>query len=197
MVVTEQDVASAVYGVVSFSARTTLDQGKRLVTLYDINVTKANFPAAKGEETAYSTRATKVLVQWNLTIVLDRPLADLAIVQSEAKTSEALGTSPPKIYVREDPAVLVLIDGEPVPQKVNDTTLMRVINSPATIVLEPDSGKYFLEGDRYWMTAPSRAPTRVISSPLDHQERIVRSDLAAPTAKWAIRKITAAQITAG
>jgi len=32
-----------------------------------------------------------------------------------------------------------------------------------------------------YVTAPSTAPTRVISSPLDHHERIVISDLAAPT----------------
>lgn len=155
MVVTEKDGARAIYGVVDFSARTTLDQSKRLVTLYDIEVTNANFPAAKGEEAAYGGRATKALAQWNLTIALDRLLADLAIVQSEAKTNDALGVSPPQIYVRTNPAVLVLIDGKPVLQKVSDTSLLRVINSPATIVLEPSSGRYFLEGDGYWMTASS------------------------------------------
>ena len=155
MVVTEKDEVRAIYGVVDFSARTTLDQSKRLVTLYDLEVTNANFPAAKGQEAAYSERATKALAQWNLTIALDRLLADLAIVQSEARTNDALGVSPPQIYVRTNPAVLVLIDGKPVLQKVSDTSLLRVINSPATIVLEPSSGTYFLEGDGYWMTASS------------------------------------------
>src|SRR6266481_3432625 len=41
------------------------------------------------------------------------------------------------------------------------------------------------------------APTNVISRPLDHQERIVMRDFAAPTAKCARRETTAATMTAG
>jgi hypothetical protein len=48
-----------------------------------------------------------------------------------------------------------------------------------------------------YVTSPSTAPTKVISSPLAHHERIVIRDLAAPTAKWANRETTAATITAG
>src|ERR1035438_10666070 len=47
-----------------------------------------------------------------------------------------------------------------------------------------------------YVTAPSSAPTAVISKPEDHQERTVISDLAAPTAKWAAREMTAAAMTA-
>jgi hypothetical protein len=50
MVVTEKDAATAIYGVVDFSARTTLDQSKRLVTLYDLEVTNAKFPSARTVE---------------------------------------------------------------------------------------------------------------------------------------------------
>ena len=44
---------------------------------------------------------------------------------------------------------------------------------------------------------PSMAPTRVISRPLDHQERMVISDLAAPTAKCAASEMIAATMIAG
>src|SRR3954468_24685711 len=47
-----------------------------------------------------------------------------------------------------------------------------------------------------YVTAPSTAPTTVISMPDDHQERTVIRLLAAPTAKCAISEITAAAITA-
>ncbi len=46
------------------------------------------------------------------------------------------------------------------------------------------------------VTMPSMAPTRVISRPLAHQERTVMRDLAAPTAKWAMSEMIAAQMTA-
>src|SRR5664279_4946770 len=46
------------------------------------------------------------------------------------------------------------------------------------------------------VTTPSIAPTKVISRPLAHQERMVMRDFAAPTAKWAMSEMIAAQMTA-
>jgi hypothetical protein len=156
IVVSERGGGQSVYGVVWLSARTTLDQDKRLVTLYDIDVTKASFPSARTQESSYVAKVTQSLTQWNMTIALDRLLADLAITQTEGKArGEALSTAPPKIYVRQGPSVLILIDGQPRLQKVQETNLMRVINSPAVLVLETDTGNYFLQGDGYWMTASS------------------------------------------
>jgi hypothetical protein len=156
MVISERESGQAVYGVVSFSARTTLDQEKRLVTLYDIEVSSAAFPSAGTQESICVAKVTKALPQWRMTVALDRLLADLAITQTEEKANgESLNAIPPKIHVRRNPAVLILIDGKPVLRKVEGANLMRVINSPATIVLEPSSGTYFLEGDGYWMTASS------------------------------------------
>ena len=48
-----------------------------------------------------------------------------------------------------------------------------------------------------YVTIPSSAPIQVISNPLDHQDRIVMSDFAAPTAKCARSETKAARITAG
>ena len=48
-----------------------------------------------------------------------------------------------------------------------------------------------------YVTAPSTAPTTVISKPDDHQERTVMRLLAAPTAKCAASETTAAAMTAG
>src|ERR1017187_4163560 len=47
-----------------------------------------------------------------------------------------------------------------------------------------------------YVTAPSTAPTTVISNPEDHHDRTVIKLLAAPTAKCATSEITAAAITA-
>lgn len=156
VVITRKNLGQAIYGVVSLSARTTLDQERRLVTLYDIEVKNASFPDAIGEESSYVESATRSLSQWSFTLALDRLLADLAITQTEEKNKgNSFGANPPHIYIRQNPAVLILIDGQPVLKKVNDTSLMRVINSPAVIVFEPSSGSYFLQGEGYWMTAPN------------------------------------------
>ncbi len=48
-----------------------------------------------------------------------------------------------------------------------------------------------------YVTAPSTAPTTVISKPEDHQDRTVMRLLAAPTAKCAASETIAAAMTAG
>lgn len=156
-VVVERDGATEpTYGVVWLSARTTIDQDSRVVTLYQIQVTNARFPSPTNDESTLVNLVKSNLSQGMQTIALDRLLADLAIEQNEEKTgSEPLNTTTPKIYVRQHPAVLIMIDGKPVLRQVEGTGLLRVINSPAVIALENGSGNYFVQGDGYWMTGKS------------------------------------------
>jgi hypothetical protein len=193
VVITRKNSGVAFYGVVWLTARTTLDQDKREVTLYDIEVTDAAFPSASGEEAKYVEGAKQALADWNFSIELDRLLADLAITQTEEKAKgETLGATPPKIYVRKTPALLILIDGDPVLKKVNETGLMRVINSPAVIVFDPAAGNYYLQGDTYWMTASSlsgpwteaKNPPRALAKVVEDEEE--------PTAAGAPQVTTAA-----
>lgn len=154
IVVTDKNTGQSTYGTAWLSGRTTVDQDKRLVTLYDIDVSNVVFPSAGAEEAAYSKATIEALQPWTMTIALDRLLADIAITQSEGKSGgDNFSSDPPKIFVRENPAVLILIDGEPVLQKIAGTKFMRVVNSPAVIALDPGSGRYFLRGVGYWMTA--------------------------------------------
>lgn len=154
MATTEKDSGQSTYGTAWLSGRTTVDQEKRLVTLYDIAVKKIIFPSAETKESGYAKAATEALQHWDLNIALDRLLADIAITQSEQKSGgDNLNSDPPKIFVRENPAVLILIDGEPVLQEVPNTKFMRVVNTPAVIALDPGSSRYFLRGDGYWMGA--------------------------------------------
>ena len=148
------DGSQSLYGTVWLSGKTSIDQEKRLVTLYDIEVSKATFPAAGDRESAYVAKVTKALQYWQTVIALDRLLADIAITHSEEKSEgEPLSNDPPTIFVRETPAVLILIDGEPSLQKDPDSGFMRVINTPALMVLDSSSGQYYLRGEGYWMTA--------------------------------------------
>jgi hypothetical protein len=83
IVITRRSLGRAVYGVVWFSARTTLDQDKRIVTLYELDVTKTALPSAGSEESSHAMSTTHAMTQWNLTIALDRLLADLLITVNE------------------------------------------------------------------------------------------------------------------
>jgi hypothetical protein len=189
IVISQNDLNQAIYGVVWLTARTTLDQDKREVTLYDVEVTKASFPSASADQSRYVEEAKKSLRNWSFSIALDRLLADMAITQTEEGTQgDTLNSTPPKIFIRENPALLVLIDGDPVLKKVNDTGLMRVINSPAVILLDPATGNYYLQGDSYWMVAPklngpwaeTQNPPQSVTTEVAEEEEPGASNAAKP-----------------
>ncbi|HYX53663.1 MAG TPA: hypothetical protein VE783_09425, partial [Candidatus Limnocylindrales bacterium] len=152
--VTDKNTGESTYGTAWLSGRTTLDQEKRLVTLYDIDVKNVTFPSAGTREAAYAKATKDVLERWTVTIALDRLLADIAINESEQKSGgDEFNTKPPKIFVRENSAVLILIDGDPVLENIPNSKFMRVVNSPSMIAFDPFSGSYFLRGEGYWMSA--------------------------------------------
>ena len=155
--VTEKNTAQSTYGTAWLSAKTTINEDTRMVTLYDVVVKKIIFPAAGTKEQTYITSTTEVLQQWNISMGLDRLLADIAITQNEEPSGDALSNAPPRLFVRDHPAALILLDGDPIMQRVPGSKMMRVINTPAMIVLDPDSNRYFLRGDGYWMSANSLA----------------------------------------
>ncbi|MBZ5508025.1 MAG: hypothetical protein LAO78_21390 [Acidobacteriia bacterium] len=167
VVVTDRSSGQSIYGAAWASAKTIVNQQTRLVTLYDVEVNKVTFPSAGSKEPEYVDKVTQALQHWNMTIALDRLLADMAITQAEKKAAgDTLNSTPPKILVREDPAVLILIDGQPVMQKVPDSNLMRVTNTPAMMVLDSGPGRYFLRGDGYWVTASNvLGPWQLASNP--------------------------------
>jgi hypothetical protein len=156
----------AVYGVVWFSARTSVDEAQRRVTVYDLEVTKAEFPSDAASESNYTAMASQAVRQWTFSIALDRLLADMASSQSQTAGAVALNATPPRIYIRENPTVLILIDGNPVLRRVENSDLLRVINTPALIVIDPKTNTYFLRGDSYWMTAGTlNGPWRQAANP--------------------------------
>src|SRR5258706_13489431 len=123
------------FGVVYFTARTTLDQGGRTVTVSDAVVSKADFPAvaAGADEYLSILRAQFATQSWQ--VAQDRLQSDMEIDQyARQSAKQPLKNDPPRILYSERPAVLVPIDGNPVLRPVADTGLMRVTNTRALIL---------------------------------------------------------------
>ena len=86
---------------------------------------------------------------------MDRLLTTLEFAEKRLKASENLENAPPKIFFFKEPAVLVTIDGEPRLQpEEGSKDLMRVINTPFTILFETSTKTYYLAADTdTWYTA--------------------------------------------
>ena len=143
-----------IFGVVSIKARTEVDREARVVAFEDIEITNASFPAASSLQSALLKAIRESVPEWPRTVSLDRLLADLAIAQA-ARQTEATGlkNDPPKIIFSTSPAVLILIDGEPVYKAVEGTRYARVMNTLALLLYDSAAGNFYLDGQSRWMTA--------------------------------------------
>jgi len=143
-----------IFGAVWMTARMSTDYDTRMVDLLDLSITAAKIPGIEGEDlerlTAFLERE---IPEWEMTISLDRILAGLEVLNQQQGADQGLKHDPPVIYFRTSPTVLVIIDGDPIMQDVEDTRLERVVNTPFFIVKDPSRNALYLKGGDFWYSA--------------------------------------------
>src|SRR6478735_1925094 len=140
-----------VFGAIWVDARVATDRTARIITLVNVKVTAVKFPQAVDSVKVKKLKnilETEV-IKWDLHISLDDLLATLELNTKEKDANDNFKTDAPEIIIASTPSVLVLIDGEPKFEKITDTKLERVMNSPYFIVKDKD-GKYYLNADEQW-----------------------------------------------
>lgn len=156
VIVTQRENPAQIFGIVSIQARTDVDRETRLVSFEDIVIKDANFPSVTSLQPTLLQAVRESVSNWPRTVSLDRLLADLSIAQAEAKAeSIPLKNQPPKIIFSSAPAVLILIDGDPVYKPVEGTRYTRVVNTPAILLFDSTTQTFYLDGIQWWVTAAS------------------------------------------
>ena len=143
------------YGQVFFTARATLDRSSRTVTLDGFRITRANFPTATDKSSAYLQIIQQAEGGKVESVPQDKIMSDLAIAKADRENPTELKNAAPRIIFSTKPAMLVLIDGQPVLRPVGEANLERVINTKALIVFDPSKGTYYLTLMDGWVQAPS------------------------------------------
>ncbi|NOR15135.1 MAG: hypothetical protein GQ544_05485, partial [Candidatus Aminicenantes bacterium] len=143
-----------VFGAVWYKARVETDRDTRMVNILDIKIPRTRFPdSAPEHEKELSEFLEQEIPKWDMNISLDRLLAGLDLAEKERTAAEDLKNDPPKILIEYDPSILVFIDGEPIMEKIENSNLERVVNTPFLIVYEKKSKAYYLNGGELWMTS--------------------------------------------
>ena len=141
-----------VFGAVWLSGHFTTDKASRTVSFYDVTVPAVRFPdAGEEKEQKLIDILEDELDDWVYEVDLDILLPSLELADRDGRGETDLKNDVPKIIVKHQPAVLILIDGEPKLQEINDSKLERVVNTPYTII--KDGRDYFLASDTQWFTA--------------------------------------------
>jgi hypothetical protein len=142
-----------VFGAAWLDCRVSTDRTNRIVRLEDVKVKRIKFPNGQDEQTSkISATLEDQMPRLELTFSLDLLLESLETAQKQKESARELEVTPPRIIVVNHPAVLVLIDGDPVLEAVEGTSLKRVTNTPYFIV-QVGSGRFYLRGGATWYSA--------------------------------------------
>jgi len=154
-------------GVVWLEAFGSVDRSNRLVRLDRFEITKASFPDAPDGGTNALDVVRKVVPSGARTVSLDYLITTLGFEQAAARgQTQGLNHTPPDIVWTTNRAVLILIDGDPVLQTITNSALERVINTPALLVRDKSSGKFYLSGNDQWFGADSiQGPWSLVQVP--------------------------------
>jgi len=152
--VTKTGTTAPVFGAVWFEARLSTDMDTRMATLEEIKITAVKFPDAEQSDIDDLTAFLEAEIpKWEMEFSIDRLIAALGVIEQEAWGTGGLNNAPPEIIFVTEPAVLVLLDGDPILADLEGSDLKYVANSAFYILQVPSSKEYYLKGGPHWYTA--------------------------------------------
>ena len=146
--------AHPVWGVISLASDTRVDLQTRTVEFENFSVTNVSYPSAKDEHEAVAWQALtiKLLPAYPTTAPLDTVMAYLDVDKSGPRQTD-VQLAPPPILVSPLPAVLVIIDGEPILVDIEGTELQKIVNTNWDLFFNKDGGQFYLRDDKVWLSA--------------------------------------------
>jgi hypothetical protein len=130
------------------------DPRARIVRLVSLETVRSRFPNATPEqEAAFAAILKKQVPAWDLPLSLDRLLASLEVAQQRQIVEGDLENQPPAIIHVDRPAILVIIDGEPILKPIENSTLMAVVNTLSPWFSDKADKSYYLMGNDTWYRA--------------------------------------------
>ncbi len=176
--VTAKGSSEPVFGVMWLSSRIETDRDERIYHVKDLKITKVRFPeATPDQEKAFIDIVQEEVSAWDLSGSLDQLTATLAATERERESAAALKADPPKAIVSEEPAVLLLFDGEPKWSPIESSNLERVINTPYLVVRSKGARTAYLNGSGYWYSASdAKGPWQKNASPPQEIAGLVAPD---------------------
>jgi hypothetical protein len=145
----------SVTGMLVFQALTDTDMDERTVVIHDIRLTDAFFPSLD-EAAQQKTRSLSqnLLPKESVPISLDRMLA-AAEDQAPSDQASALRSVAPKIFVSTEPAILLLVDGEPVKAPIPQSGVQIIVNANWDTFYDTAAQRFYLSLAPLWLQAPT------------------------------------------
>jgi len=156
LALTATGAKSAVLGTIEASFATSTDLAARQVTLSNARLTRATFPAADPAQAhRYEERIRAALAAMpEKRVPLNMVLASLRDEPPAAASAPpALRNEPPRIFVSQRPASLLVFDGEPVLAPVPATPLSVAVNTNWDVFFDGESKAWYWLNNGAWLRA--------------------------------------------
>ncbi len=179
--------ALAVFGAVRFTAKVSTEGGS--AALSQIGVTRVLLPdLGDADEARVRGALESALAKLHPTIPTERLSAAVDSARAAARGEAALGTTPPRILVSKQPAVLMLIDGEPRRRPIEGTDLEQVVNTPFAVIYQTSSQRYYTSNGRFWYSAiePTGPWTTIAEPPTEIAKAVAEARQKADATRRAV-----------
>jgi hypothetical protein len=142
-----------VLGVASLSCHTLVDKDDHMVYLKEITITDVRFPSLRGDSAKMMEGLFKKLVPTDpQPIALDRLMADLKST-TQAQKGVELKNDPPAIFYSGKPAVLLMVEKDPVLVPIEKLNVEFVVNTNWDLFYDKKKKDYYLLLNTGWMNA--------------------------------------------
>ncbi|RFM26443.1 hypothetical protein DXN05_19635 [Deminuibacter soli] len=144
-----------ILGVASIDCSTTVDKEERMVYFKDVDVKDIRFALP---DTAGQAQMKQLFMSLAPTggepVMLDRVMADV-VKPGTPTEGVAVKNDPPPIFYSTNPAVLLMVEGEPVLAPIEKNDMQFIVNSNWDLFCDKKKQNYYLLEDKTWLTATS------------------------------------------
>ena len=141
-----------VLGVASLSSSTLVDKEAHTVYMRDVSVNSVRFPGAAQGSTQLEVLFRDMVPKGGETYSLDRIMAELQENRS-APPTVTVKNDPPPIFYSAGPAILLIVEGEPVKVPVEKTSLEFIVNTNWDLFFDKSKKEYYLLSEKRWLTS--------------------------------------------
>jgi hypothetical protein len=138
------------FGAVWIKSLISTDLDGRVVIFESVKVPKIIFPDLEDEVKIDKLSAflEKEIESWNIEMSLDRLIASMDDIEDKKNNAVQLNNTPPTIYYRTAPSLLISIDGDPIYKEDEEFKLEYVVNTSFFIVKVDN--KFYIKDGKFW-----------------------------------------------
>ena len=142
-----------VMGVASLDCETLVDKTSRMVYLRDVKIPDVRFPSLSADSSAIMGNIFRQLMPTGSEpIALDRIIADLKETKKDEKGVDLIN-EPPPIFYSNSPAILLMVEGEPVLAPIEKLDVEFIVNTNWDLFYDKKNKDYFLLTGSEWLQA--------------------------------------------